>query len=153
MSKGGFEVRRKGFEHERELARRLFKEGFAVLRAPASGAKVFRLIYPDVVAIYKGKVLVFEVKAYSSLRVVYIDARRYEGLMTFAERAGGEAFLAFKLIGSGEWRLVPFTKLEKTKSGVYHCGIGQLEIAEKLEDLIRRVKGGQGHALLGRTPT
>jgi Holliday junction resolvase len=153
MSKGGLEVRRKGFEHERELARRLFREGFAVIRAPASGAKVFRLIYPDVVAIYKNKVLIFEVKAYSSLRVVYIDARRYEQLMAFAERAGGEAFLAFKLIGTGEWRLVPFSKLEKTKSGVYRCGIGQLEIAEKLEDVIARVKGGQGHAPLGRTPT
>jgi len=153
MNKGGLEVRRKGFEHERELARRLFREGFAVIRAPASGAKVFRLIYPDVVAIFKGRVLVFEVKAYSSFRPVYIDARRYERLMNFAERAGGEAFLAFKLVGTGEWRLVPFTKLEKTKSGVYRCGIGQLEIAEKLEDVIRRVKGGQGHALLGRTPT
>ena len=152
MSKGGLEARRKGFEHERELARRLFREGFAVIRAPASGAKVFRLIYPDVVAIYKNKVLVFEVKAYSSLRVVYIDARRYERLMTFAERSGGEAFLAFKLIGSGEWRLVPFTKLEKTKSGVYRCGIGQLEIAEKLEDVIRRVKEGQAHAHVSRTP-
>jgi len=153
MSKGGLEARRKGFEHERELARRLFKEGFAVLRAPASGAKVFRLIYPDVIAIYKNKVLVFEVKAYSSLRVVYIDARRYERLMTFAERAGGETYLAFKLIGSGEWRLVPFSKLEKTKSGVYRCGIGQLEIAEKLEDVIARVKGCQGHAHVNRTPT
>jgi Holliday junction resolvase len=153
MSKGGLEVRRRGFEHERELARRLFKEGFAVLRAPASGAKVFRLIYPDVVAIFKGRVLVFEVKAYSSLRVVYIDTRRYERLMTFAERAGGEAYLAFKLIGTGEWRLVPFSKLEKTRSGVYRCDIGQLEIAEKLEDVIRRVKEGQGHALLGRTST
>jgi Holliday junction resolvase len=153
MYKGEIEVRRKGFEHERELARRLFKEGFAVLRAPASGAKVFRLIYPDVVAIFKGRVLVFEVKAYSSLRVVYIDASRYERLMAFAERSGGEAFLAFKLIGTGEWRLVPFSKLEKIRSGVYRCGIGQLEIAEKLEDVIARVKGGQVHALLGRTPT
>jgi Holliday junction resolvase len=153
MSKGCLEVRRKGFEHERELARRLFKEGFAVLRAPASGAKVFRLIYPDVVAIWKGRVLVFEVKAYSSLRVVYIDASRYERLMAFAERAGGGAFLAFKLIGTGEWRLVPFSKLEKTKSGVYRCGIRQLEIAEKLEDVIRRIKEGQGHAHVGRAPT
>jgi len=37
-SNAGVNIRRKGFAHERELAVRLYREGFAVIRAPASGS-------------------------------------------------------------------------------------------------------------------
>jgi Holliday junction resolvase len=140
MEKGGFEARRKGFEHERDLARRLFREGFAVIRAPASGSRTKRVIYPDVLAIFRGKILIFEVKAFSQRRVVYIDQRRYERLKTFAERSGGKLFLAIKIIGEGKWKIVEFEKLERTKSGVLRCGIGQIDVAMSLEDLIKKVK-------------
>jgi len=142
LSRPGAEARRRGFAHERDLAFRLFKAGFAVVRAPASGSKASRLAYPDVVAIYRGRVLVFEAKAYSSLRPVYVDARRYRRLVDFAERAGGRAFLAFKLVGTGEWRLVPLQRLERVETGAYRCPVALLEGAERLDDLVRRVKEG-----------
>ncbi|HIC99009.1 MAG TPA: Holliday junction resolvase, partial [Pyrodictiaceae archaeon] len=37
----------RGFEAERDLARRLWQKGFAVIRAPASGAKTKHYVYPD----------------------------------------------------------------------------------------------------------
>ncbi|MEM1828904.1 MAG: Holliday junction resolvase, partial [Desulfurococcaceae archaeon] len=36
----------KGFSHERDLVRRLWEYGFAVMRAPASGSKAKRVRYP-----------------------------------------------------------------------------------------------------------
>jgi len=36
--------KRKGTAHERDLAYKLFEAGFAVLRGPASGSKVKRLL-------------------------------------------------------------------------------------------------------------
>jgi len=131
--------RRKGTAHERDLAYRLFEAGFAVLRGPASGSKVKRLIYPDVVAIYKGRTFAFEVKAFSELRPIYLDARRSEKLLEFAERAGGEAYVAFKHIGSGEWRLVPLSALRRTRSALV-CDPKLLERATKLGDFVKRVK-------------
>ena len=131
--------RRKGAAHERDLAYRLFEAGFAVLRGPASGSKVKKLIYPDVVAIYKGKAFAFEVKAFSELRPIYLDAKRGERLLEFAERAGGEAYVAFKHIGSGEWRLVPLSALRRTTSELV-CDPKLLERATKLDDFVKRVK-------------
>ncbi|MEM0282497.1 MAG: Holliday junction resolvase, partial [Desulfurococcaceae archaeon] len=52
----------RGFSHERDLARKLWDHGLAVMRAPASGSKGKKLLYPDIVAIYKGKVIAVEVK-------------------------------------------------------------------------------------------
>ncbi|MCQ5337267.1 MAG: Holliday junction resolvase Hjc [Candidatus Methanomethylicia archaeon] len=140
MGKAGAEVRRKGFAHERELAKRLYEEGFAVIRAPASGSKLKRIFYPDVVAIYKGKTLVFEVKAYSKLDYVYLEEEKIKRIVDFSERAGGRSFIAVKIIGSGEWRVIPVTELERTKKGYYSLKISKIEKAQLLEDLIKKVK-------------
>ncbi|MEM0326303.1 MAG: Holliday junction resolvase, partial [Desulfurococcaceae archaeon] len=51
-------TRRRGFFHERDLVRRLWEHGFAVIRAPASGSRVKHVVYPDIVALYKGKVII-----------------------------------------------------------------------------------------------
>jgi Holliday junction resolvase len=141
MSKAGVEIRRKGFAHERELAKRLYNEGFAVIRAPASGSKLKRIFYPDIIAIYKGKTLVFEVKAYSKLDYIYIKEEKIKKIVDFSERAGGRSFIAVKIIGSGEWKVVPVQELERTRSGYYSLKISKIEKAELLEDLIKRVKG------------
>jgi len=44
-----------GKRYELELARKLHKYGFAVIRAPASGRKAKRVPYPDIVAIQQLK--------------------------------------------------------------------------------------------------
>jgi Holliday junction resolvase len=141
MSKAGVEIRRKGFAHERELAKRLYNEGFAVIRSPASGSKLKRIFYPDIVAIYKGKTLVFEVKAYSKLDYIYIKEEKIKRIVDFSERAGGRSFIVVKIIGSGEWKVVPVTELERTKKGYYSLKISKIEKAKLLEDLIKEIKG------------
>ncbi len=47
----------RGTEYERDLAYKLYQRGWAVIRAPASGAKAKRYLYPDLVAIKKGRIL------------------------------------------------------------------------------------------------
>ncbi|MCC6034012.1 MAG: Holliday junction resolvase [Desulfurococcaceae archaeon] len=131
----------RGFSHERELARRLWSHGLAVMRAPASGSKVKRLVYPDIVAIYKGRVLVFEVKTTSSLRDIYIPRRQVEKLVEFTRRAGGEAYIAVKITGTGEWLFVNIDKLLKTSSGNYKLPRNMLGEALKLAALVSLVKG------------
>jgi Holliday junction resolvase len=123
------------------LARRLWSHGLAVVRAPASGSKAKRLVYPDIVAIYKGRVLVFEVKTTSGLRDIYIPGHQVEKLLEFTRRAGGEAYIAVKITGSGEWLFVSIDKLLKTSSGNYKLPRSVLGEALKLTALVSLVKG------------
>lgn len=131
---------RLGFAHERELALRLYREGFAVVRAPASGAKARRLYYPDVTAIYRGRVVAFEVKAFSRPRDVYLEEARYRRLLDFASRAGGMAVLAVKYVGTGVWRIVPLELGERTPSGYYRYPRGLIEGSKTLEEVVSEVK-------------
>lgn len=85
------------------------------MRAPASGAKIKRAKYPDVVAIKKGRVAVFEVKSRSKEGSVYVDKEQVEKLLNFAERAGGKAYIAVRISGRG-WLFVPVSKLEDAGS-------------------------------------
>ena len=104
--------RLRGFQAERDLVKLLWKLGFAVIRAPASGSKVKRAIYPDVVAIRKGKVLVFEVKRRSELSTIYVPKEQVEKLKVFSERAGGEAFIAIKIPGR-DWIFIELKDMEE----------------------------------------
>ncbi len=103
--------RRRGFRAERELVKKLWKYGFAAIRGPASGAKVKKSVYPDVVAIYKGKVLVFEVKSRKKLQSIYMKREQLDKILEFARRAGGEAFIAIRLSDLRDWRIVPTSSL------------------------------------------
>ncbi len=103
--------RRRGFGAERELVRKLWRMGFAAIRAPASGAKVKKSVYPDVVAIYRGKVLVFEVKSRKKLCTIYIPHRQLVRLEEFARRAGGEAYIAIKLGDLKTWKVVALSSI------------------------------------------
>ena len=141
MSKAGVEIRRKGFAHERELAKRLYEEGFAVIRAPASGSKLKRIFYPDIVAIYKNRVLIFEVKAYTEVDYIYLKEDKVKRLLDFAKRSGGEVYIAVKIIGSGDWKVISIYELERTKSGYYSLKTYKIEKAELLKGLIKKVKG------------
>ena len=127
IKKAGKTWRLRGYRTERELVNTLWKLGFAVMRAPASGAKIRKADYPDIVAIRKGKVAVFEVKLRKDLTTIYIDGEQYRKLMSFSERAGGLAFIAIKVPKEG-WRFVRADGLQKTKKGSYR--VGKKQIAE-----------------------
>lgn len=139
MSMGAV-YRRRGFHYERELAKMLYRLGFAVIRAPASGSRAKRVFYPDIVALYKKNILVFEVKARSELCDIYIDKYKVERLRDFAERSGGEAYIAVKITSTGEWRVVPLNQLWTTKEGNYRVSKFILEKSARLEDVVERVK-------------
>ncbi len=132
--------RRRAFARERDLVRLLWKKGFACMRAPASGSKVKRTVYPDIVAIWQGKVLVFEVKTSEQKRTIYVPREQVSKIVEFAKRAGGQAFIAVKIIGQGEpWKFIPIEKLEHTSGGNYKVSIDLLEKALTIRDLERIV--------------
>jgi Holliday junction resolvase len=108
--------RARGFRAERDLVAKLWARGFAVMRAPASGSKIRKAAYPDVVAIRKGCVAVFEVKSRSKEEAIYIEKEQVDKLVEFASRAGGKAYVAVKVAGS-DWVFVPVEILEATASG------------------------------------
>ncbi|HIP85916.1 MAG TPA: Holliday junction resolvase [Pyrodictium sp.] len=128
----------RGFEAERDLARRLWQKGFAVIRAPASGAKTKHYVYPDLVAIWRGKILVFEVKRRTKLTTLYIDAKQVEKLREFCRRAGGEAFIAIKIVDEKKWYFVPLTELEQIETGKYRISAEKIRSALTLEELVKR---------------
>lgn len=113
----------------------------AVMRAPASGSKAKRILYPDIVAIYRGKIIVVEVKTVKSPRNLYIEPHQVEKLLEFASRAGGDAYIAVKIVGTGEWIFVPASKLEKTSGGRYKLSKDAISEGVKLEALISLIKG------------
>jgi Holliday junction resolvase len=136
----GIIYRRRGFQYERELARMLYREGFAVIRAPASGSRAKRVFYPDIVAMYKKNILVFEVKTRSEPSDVYIEKEKVERLRDFANRSGGEVYIAVKITSLGEWRVVPLDQLWTTREGNYRVSKFILEKSARLEDVVERVK-------------
>lgn len=142
MAKGG---RARGYRAERELVVKLWRRGFAVMRAPASGSKVKRAMYPDVVAIKRGRVAVFEVKSRSREEAIYLDRDQVEKMVEFAERAGGKAFVAIKIPGR-DWIFIPVERLELTRSA-YKVGrealggglsMEQLEVCLGLRETLER---------------
>ena len=132
--------RKRGFAHERDLVKKLWNHGFAVVRAPASGSKARHVVYPDVIALYKGKVIVAEVKTASKPRPIYIEEEKVNRLVEFAERAGGEAYVAVKVIGTGDWVFIPVSKLTKS-GGKYRVSREAIAEGVKLEALVSLVKG------------
>lgn len=136
--------RRRGFAHERDLAMKLWDKDFAVMRAPASGSKAKRLLYPDVVAIKNGVIFAFEVKTTRSRkRDIYIPRHQVDKLVEFARRSGGTPFIAVKIIGEGEWFFIPISDLEETRSGGYKVALSRLEKPSflKLDNLLTLALG------------
>lgn len=108
--------RKRGFEAERELVRKLWSKGFAVMRAPASGARTRLAAYPDVVAIFRGKIYAFEVKYRRDNSPIYIDKNQLEKLLEFSRRAGATPLVAVKRPNKG-WKLIPVDMAKQTNSG------------------------------------
>lgn len=129
-------IKGRGFAHERDLVLKFWKKGFAVVRAPASGSKVKRTVYPDVLAIRNGFVFVFEVKTTGRLRDVYLDSKQVAKVKEFSKRAGGLGFVAVKIVGTGEWRFVPIDKLQLTRGGRFKVCKLDVEKGLRLTDLV-----------------
>ncbi|MEM0369474.1 MAG: Holliday junction resolvase Hjc [Pyrobaculum sp.] len=98
-------IKKKGTTRERELANYFWERDCAVLRGCSSGAGVRKRYVPDIVAICRGKILVFEVKYRSDAVVIRIEQDKLEKLIEFAKRAGGEAYLLVKY-GRGPWKVL-----------------------------------------------
>jgi len=98
--------RRKGSEKERNLANLFWQYNCAVLRGCSSGGGVRKRYVPDIVAICRGSVLVFEVKYRNKTSSIRLDANRVSKLLEFANRSGGRAYLLFKF-GRGPWKIFP----------------------------------------------
>ena len=135
---GGRKSRSRGYRAERELVNELWRLGFAVMRAPASGAKIKKADYPDIVAIKDGKVAVFEVKSRAKLTTIYIDKEQINKLINFTQRAGGKAYIAVRIPHKG-WKFIKAEELQETKGGRLKVTKKQLtnspNIAGVLKDL------------------
>lgn len=107
------ETYQKGRYAEIYLARILMRYGYAVLRAPASGAKAKRLPYPDLLAFKNGRILIFEVKRRSRRQAVYLSEDQYSTLM-FWKSKGAEVYVAVRYDVEGpDFLLVPIDCAEE----------------------------------------
>jgi len=120
--------RSRGYRAERELVHILWRLGFAVMRAPASGARIRKAEYPDVVAIMKGRVAVFEVKSRAEPSGLYIEPEQIKKLLDFAERAGGIPYIAVK-IPHKEWKFVKVVRKEDGEGKTYKVSKEDIEKA------------------------
>ncbi len=135
--------RSRGFAHERDLVRKLWEKGFAVIRAPASGAKARRYAVPDIVAIRQGVVLAFEVKTIHDERPVYIPKHQVDKLLEFTKRAGGKPYIAVKIIGVTGWRFIPVEELEETRGGNYRVSVERIHNSLRLPDIVSLMLGNK----------
>ncbi|AFL66764.1 Holliday junction resolvase Hjc [Desulfurococcus amylolyticus] len=133
--------RSRGFSHERDLVRRLWDQGFAVIRAPASGSRARHVKYPDIVAIYHGKIVAMEVKTIKEERTIYVRWEQVEKLQEFSRRAGATPFIAVKFVGSGEWFLIPLEKLALSEGGAFKIPVETVKNSLRLKALISMIKG------------
>ena len=108
----------RGIRVERELARKLWSKGFAVVRGPASGARAKHIYYPDLVAFYRGRIFIFEVKYTSRSNNVILRTSQLKKLREFKNRSGGEVYVAVKQPGH-DWVLVDLNSIEYTDDKKY----------------------------------
>ncbi len=104
-------IKKRGVQAERELVKKLWRMGFAVIRGPASGSRIKKAIYPDIVAIKNSKVFVLEVKKRKELRSCYLDSNQLLKIAEFAKRAGGEALVAIKIDSLRVWKVLEVSKI------------------------------------------
>jgi Holliday junction resolvase len=116
----------KGNRNERELVNLMDEMGFAVMRAPASGAATEREL-PDVLAGRSGLFYALEAKS-SAGDPIYVDGEEIDDLTFFASNFGAHARLAVKFdVEHGDpaygdddrsgWYVVPPRKCHVTDGG------------------------------------
>lgn len=128
----------RGIYAERELVVKLWKLGFAVIRGPASGSRVKKSVYPDLVIIKNKHIFVLEIKSRSKLSNIYIDREQIEKLKEFARRAGGEALVAIKISSLRIWKAIPITQINEFSSSKVKIDRNVLQNAEDLISYINK---------------
>ncbi|SNR46770.1 Holliday junction resolvase Hjc [Halorubrum vacuolatum] len=107
---------RKGDRRERELVNALDEAGFAVMRAPASGAATTREL-PDVLA-GNGE-LFYAIEAKSSAgNPIYLDGEEVEALLFFARNFGAKARIGVRF-DREDWYFFHPGELYTTDAGSY----------------------------------
>ncbi len=109
-----------GIDAERNLVNTLWKKGFAVMRAPASGSATKRPL-PDMIAGSKkrGLQLVIEVKTTRS-KTLYIENDSVHQLVEFAQTFGCDPFLAIRFKGRERgWLFLKPGQLQSTRGQNY----------------------------------
>ncbi len=133
--------RQKGFHYERQLARKLWSLGFAVVRGPGSGGGSKEIVQPDLVAIKNNFIAAIEIKVRWSLGTIYVPKDKISRLSEFARRASGRAFIAIKIIDHIDWKFIPVEKLETTANGNYKIKMESLREALTLNGLLSLADG------------
>ena len=128
-----------GKRYELELARKLYKYGFAVIRAPASGRKAKRVPYPDIVAIKHRNILVVSVKYRAKLGTIYVSQDELKKMADFARRSDGIMVVAIKVRELGDWRVIPLATTNILYSNIDKLAItvDMIRNAKRLEDWLR----------------
>jgi Holliday junction resolvase len=130
-----------GKRYELELARKLYRYGFAVIRAPASGRRAKRIPYPDIVAIKRRNILVISVKYRSSIGTIYVSEDELRKMINFANRSDGIIIVAVKVRELGDWRVIPLTATNTSTSNIEKLAItvDMVRNAKRLDDWLREV--------------
>ncbi|BAW31973.1 MAG TPA: Holliday junction resolvase Hjc [Methanothermobacter sp.] len=102
---------RKGYKEEVDLVKIFWDNGFAAIRAPASGGATKKPL-PDVIAGNGERYLAIEVKTTSKDRI-YIDSKKIEGLLKFSKIFGAKPYIGVKFKYK-KWFFLPVDDLEIT---------------------------------------
>ncbi len=104
--------KRRGWYGEYKLMTLLKKAGFFVMRAPASGSKVKRFDYVDVIAIKKGLILLFEVKRRIKKDTIEITKEQIDKLKRARELTEGQAYISVYIDDEKRWYFFTLEQLE-----------------------------------------
>lgn len=114
----------KGDRRERELVNALDEDGFAVMRAPASGSATEREL-PDVISGNSIYFYAIEAKS-SSGRPIYIEEEQVDALIFFAENFGAVPVIGVRF-DREKWYFLSPQWLYRTDKGSYRV---KLEVAK-----------------------
>ena len=117
MFEGVFLIK-KGINVERSLVKKLWENGFATIRVPASGAGSSRYPMPDIISGNGKRYLAFEVK-YTSNKILYVDKHDINELKDFSEIFGAEPYLAVKFNDDKKFYFLIIDDLIMTRSNNY----------------------------------
>ncbi|MFB6310688.1 MAG: Holliday junction resolvase Hjc [Salinirussus sp.] len=129
---------RKGDRRERELVNVLDEAGFAVMRAPASGAATAREL-PDVLAGNGEVFYAIEAKSSSGDPIYLENAEVYALVSVFARNFGAIPRIAVRF-DREDWRFFHPSDVHQTDGGNYRVKRERIDSpeAESVEDLVLR---------------
>jgi len=125
---------RRGRYAEYKLMLLLKNSGYFVLRAPASGSRVKRFNYIDVIAIKRGIILLFEVKRKMQRDTITIRKEQIEKLKRAEELTGGHAYIAVYIDEDKKFYVFTLDQLED-RGNHYLLSAYEFDNAKQLDDV------------------